>query len=283
VEGDKVKRGQVLLELDDRLARVELKQARAQEQQVTLQKEQAEREATRFRELQAQAVTSELESEREQSEALELNAASDGARATVQARTERVHRHRIDAPFEGTVARRLVDPGDWLSPGIVALQLVTDNRVEILVRVPVELLEGLSGVKSILLRRGKSEVAAKLSGTVNSLERSTRTALLRLDPDERPSWLRSGANVDVVFRLEKSGRVVVPRDALVHGVAGVRVIRVKNEQADPVPVDVLETSGDQALVDGNELRVGDRVVVRGNERLRPRQPLAPKPQSSSKP
>jgi len=283
MEGDKVKRGQLLLELDDRLARVELEQARAQQQQVTVQKEQAEREATRFRELQAQAVTSELESEREQAEALELGAQSEGALATVQARAERVQRHRIDAPFEGTVARRLVDPGDWLNPGVVALKLVTDGRVEILVRVPVELLDGLSGVKSILLRRGKSEVLAELSGTVNALERTTRTALLRLDPEERPSWLRSGSNVDVVFRLEKSGRVVVPRDALVQGVAGVRVIRVKDQKADPVPVEVLETSGTLALVDGNELEVGDHVVVRGNERLRPNQPLAPKPQASSKP
>ena len=93
-EGDKVKPGQLLLELDDRLARVELEQARAEQQQVTVQKQQAEREATRFRELQAQAVTSELESEREQAEALELNAESEGAKATVQARAERVQRRQ---------------------------------------------------------------------------------------------------------------------------------------------------------------------------------------------
>jgi multidrug efflux pump subunit AcrA (membrane-fusion protein) len=105
--------------------------------------------------------------------------------------------------------------------------------------------------------------------------------LLRLDPADRPNWLRSGAHVDVVFKLEKKGRVVVPRDALVQGVAGVRVIRVKNKKADPVSVEVLESNGNQALVDGNELQVGDDVVVRGNERLRPKQDLAPKPYSSS--
>jgi RND family efflux transporter MFP subunit len=281
-DGDRVKRGQLLLELDDRLARAELGQALAEREQVGVQRQQAVREAVRFRQLQAEQVSSELESERQDSQAEVLKARSVGVAATVQAQSERVQRHRILAPFAGVVARRHVDAGDWLTPGQAALELVTDERVEVLVRVPHELLNRLSTVKSVTLASGDKQVSAKLSGSVNALERSTRTALIRLDPNEPREWLRAGSTVSVRFRLLRQGGLVVPRDALVQGVASMRVIRVVGGKAVPANVDVIATHQELAMVQSEDLKLGDAVVVRGNERLRPNQSVQAVAQPATK-
>jgi multidrug efflux pump subunit AcrA (membrane-fusion protein) len=81
-----------------------------------------------------------------------------------------------------------------------------------------------------------------------------------------------GASLDVEFSIVRDEEgVVVPRDALVYGAVGVRVVRVEDGKATPVGVEVIATVDDQALVRGEGLAAGDSVVTRGNERLRPGQ------------
>jgi RND family efflux transporter MFP subunit len=270
VEGDVVKQGQLLLELDDRLARAELFEARANKQEASVAQQQASREAERYQKLERESVVSALEASREVDEAARLAAVNEEAEATIKVRGERVHRHRIVAPFDGTVARRLVDPGDHLSAGQPALQLVTAEHLELLVRVPESTLDALPTLSKLEVTSNGRRVEAELRGVVDALDPATRTALLRAVPKGRPPWLRAGSSVRVHFTVEESGGWVVPRDALVHGIAGVRAMRISDGKVEPVALEIMAKTSDQALVSG-ELSVGDRIVTRGNERLRPGQ------------
>ncbi|MFM2438133.1 MAG: hypothetical protein RLZ55_950, partial [Actinomycetota bacterium] len=102
---------------------------------------------------------------------------------------------------------------------------------------------------------------------------ATGTLPVRLVPTgtERPAWLLPGRFLDVELELPEEGGVVVPRDAVTYGVRGARVVRVVDGAAQMVPVEVVVQSGDRALVRGDGLAAGQRVVTRGNERLRPGQ------------
>lgn len=272
-EGDTVKKGDLLVELDDRLARAELGEARASTHRAKVEKEQAERVADTYRALEAEQIVSGLEATREVDEAARLEALEQGAQASLKVRGERLYRHRITAPFDGVVARRLVDPGDWLSPGEPALQLLSSGAVEVQVHVPEDLLDALPTLQKVEIVSGEQRVAADLRGVVEALDPRTRTALLRLEPEGRPAWLRSGKSVDVAFRVLQKGGWVVPRDALVQGVAGMRVVKVVDGKATPVAVRELATMGELVLVKG-EVQKGDVIVTKGNERLRPGQALS---------
>ncbi len=269
-EGSAVERGQLLLELDDRLARAELVEARATRQEVAVQLQQASREAERYRNLEREAVVSALEADREVDEANRLVAVGEGADAAIKTRSERVERHRIVAPFDGTVARRLVDPGDHLTAGEPALQLVTADHLELLVRVPEVTLDALPSMSKLEIGSGERRVAAELQGVVDALDPATRTALLRAVPRSRPPWLRAGSSVNVSFFVEETGGWVVPRDALVYGIADVRVMRIEDGVAQPVVVEVMAKTGTHALLKA-DLKAGDPIVTHGNERLRPGQ------------
>jgi multidrug efflux pump subunit AcrA (membrane-fusion protein) len=66
--------------------------------------------------------------------------------------------------------------------------------------------------------------------------------------------------------------VLVPKDALVFTATGTAVYTVVDQVAQFVPVRIGAEHGSRIEVDG-DLRPGLDVVVRGNERLRPGQPV----------
>ncbi|HMR05621.1 MAG TPA: efflux RND transporter periplasmic adaptor subunit [Polyangiaceae bacterium] len=274
-EGDRVKRGDVLLVLDAGLVRAEARRASAAKTQAVAELEQAKREAERFKRLGKETVVSETEVESKASQAEVVDAVRQGSEAQVSVMRERLARHKIVAPFDGVIARRNVHPGDWLDPGRTALSLVTDGRVEVFVRVPPSLLDRvgkLENAEARVIKNGKV-VAAVVAGQVNALDPTTRTALARLRPSEDAPWLRAGDTAEVAFRVPVAGGVVVPRDALVYGVAEVRVIKWVDGKATPITVQVLGVSESGAMVRGEGLSNQDPVVTRGNERLRPGQAL----------
>ncbi len=271
VEGDTVKKGQLLVELDDQLARVQLSEAMASRKQTNARSEQAKFEVERYGKLREEQVVSELEASRKQSEAQTLEAVAQEDAARVEREAERLRRHRITAPFDGTVTELVVDPGDWLNAGEVALQLVTSGHVEVDVHVPASMLDSLDRVEEVTVSYGQRRVPARVASAVDALDPETRTALLRVTPQEDAPGLRVGAGVYVQFVVVPDEGINIPRDAIVYGVAKPRVFLLEAGKAEPVNVEILATSDDRALVKAEELEVGKRLIVRGNERLRPGQ------------
>jgi len=155
------------------------------------------------------------------------------------------------------------------------IELVDDTGVEVLVSAPPELAPYLKSGDEALLRHDGASASATIVGVVRALDEESRTIRLRLVPDEPAAWLLPGAAIDVILSIERSepGALVVPRDALVYGIADIHVVRVKEERAEPVPIKIIARGRDEVLVRGEALAAGDLVVTRGNERVFPGQPL----------
>lgn len=271
-EGDRVERGQVLLRVDADLAQADLRAARAALETTSQRHQQAEREAERFQRAGSRLVGG-LEIERASTEAEALAAQRQNTRASVARARASLSRHRVVAPFDGVIAARHVDPGDWVSPGTTALEIVVDDRTEVLVRVEPAMLDDVGPGFEARLRRDDHEASATVQGVVRALDQTTRTAQVRLAA-EAASWLLPGSTVDVTFVVEHEGEgLLVPRDALVEGVTATRVVRVIDGQAQPLDVEVVERGTREVRVRAEELSVDDTLVVRGNERLREGQPV----------
>jgi RND family efflux transporter MFP subunit len=199
------------------------------------------------------------------------------ARQQAAAREARVAlgRHQLTAPFDGVVQLLLVSEGDWVEPGTTVIELVSSDRVDLRVDAPRELIQHVAiGDPVALSHRGRA-AAARVVGVVPSLDPASRTAVVRVEPEPpSPDWLVAGLSVAARFdvRHDAADAARIPRDALVLGAVGTRVIKVVDGVAEAIDVEVLATAGDQALV--RPLSPGDVVVVRGNERLRTGQKLA---------
>lgn len=272
-EGDRVEAGELLLVLDERLARASASAASAATTATASQLTQAQRDAERLARVGERAVAG-VEIERAASRAEELSAARRSQRALAAAARAQLDRHRVVAPFAGVIARRDVDPGDWVTPGTAVLELVAHDAVEVHVRAEPALLDVIEVGSEATLLRGERSAPATIRAIVPALDPATRTVQVRFSPTERPAWLLAGDTVDVRLAVERGGEgVIVPRDALTEGAVQTRVVKVVDGRAVPVPVEVLDRGLDEARVRAEGLAEGDLVVVRGNERLRPDQPV----------
>ncbi|MBX2796747.1 MAG: efflux RND transporter periplasmic adaptor subunit, partial [Myxococcales bacterium] len=137
-EGQAVQAGQLLAEVDPGVASAQLAMAAAEARRMEEQLAQAQRTLDRLARVDAQ-VLAESELEAAQSSVRGLQAAADAARAAQRVAAATLQRHRVRAPFAGVVARRHVDPGDWVDPGRAVLDLVSTGAVEIRVEAPVAL------------------------------------------------------------------------------------------------------------------------------------------------
>ncbi len=278
LEGDEVKRGQVLVQLDDSIQRARLREAQAATDRATVELDQAQRDVDRFGKLSEKGYHPPAETEQISSRKDALEVAALGQQASVQRLREEIAQMRVVAPFDGVVARRHASRGQWLQVGEPAIELSSNGILEVFVRVPAEVLDALSTEHPAQIVRGEHRTDAEVAGIVGSLDRRTRTALLRIVPVEPTNWLRQGDAVDAFLSLQRDNvGVVVPSDAVVQGVAGTRVFRVKDGKAEPHDVRVVVRSGDQVLIEATELKLADDVVVRGNERLRPGQDVQVQP------
>lgn len=129
-EGERVERGRLIAELDDRLAEADLAVARARAraagraaEALAAESIEAERALARTRSLAGRSIASEAELGRVEARAAILRAKVDEARARHDAASREADRaavlvgkHRIEAPFAGIVTGCTAQPGEIISP-----------------------------------------------------------------------------------------------------------------------------------------------------------------------
>jgi RND family efflux transporter MFP subunit len=184
----------------------------------------------------------------------------------------------VTAPFDGVVLERLVEPGEWLAPGAAVAVLVSRGTLEAWVEVP-------ESASANALRKS-TDLAVRIDAldlTLKPLEvravpdvdpRSRRFRLIAtLEPGD--AELLPGMSVTVEIPTGAPQPMLrVPTDALVRDAGGDFVWLAASRpdgttMAMPVTVRLRFKSGAYAFVDAPGLGDGARVVVEGNERLRP--------------
>ncbi len=244
--GDRVRAGQVLVELDAQDARAHLAQARAgigeadaalaqaesdvaaatsarRIAELTWQRTQRlhEQGAATAHELDQADTTHESARARERLAEARLRAARariGQARAGAQVASALLDHRRVVAPFEGQVIARTVDVGDLASPGTPLLTVEEQGALR------AEAVVDESQASRIALGDGASvEVEAAgvvLEGTVSEIvpavDVTSRAFTVKLDlpADEASAALRHGMFGRVRFRVSTAERLLVPEAAL---------------------------------------------------------------------
>lgn len=275
-EGEAVAAGALLLELDTDLVRAQLDAALAEAERAETLLAEARSRLGRASGVQVGALApADVEALR--AEVGSLDAQARALRARAREAQASLDRHRVRAPFAGVLTRRSVDPGEWVQPGQAVLELVSAQDLELRARVGAELVV-LLGPGSVVTATGRSalgqpvEIQAEVVAVVPALDGDSRTALVRARPAQA-AGLTPGASVPMRFpvTLESGEALVVPRDALLLSPGEDRVMRVVEGKAEPVTVKVLAAGESEVLVAPEGLAVGDLLIVRGNERVRPGQ------------
>lgn len=272
--GGRVARGAPVARLDDTLVKAEIAETEAQIRREEARLAFLEREAERFKALSDQRSVARSEFDRAKSEAQVAAAELAAARARLSAARERLARHVIRAPFSGVVTERLRRAGEWAAAGGAVARLADDLRLEIRGQIPGGSVPHLAANAQLAVARSAEHTQVPLKALVTVGDAKSHLYEIRLAV-KGDGW-RAGETVRIAVPSGASQQVLaVPRDALVLRRNGATVFRVNGDNvAERVEVTPGIGSGKLIQVSG-PLQPGDRVVVRGGERLRPGQTVAP--------
>ena len=278
--GAVIAEGEVVARLDDALLRQSLV-----EDEAAVSREQArltflDAQVKRLRKLVTQNTATRSRLDEAVAERDVARSEMRAARARVALTGERLRRTQIKAPFGGIVTERLRQSGEWAESGDTVVRLVDAQSLEVQLWIPVAALAFVREGSELALESNPSKTVGKVRAIVPVGDNRSRLYELRLGIDGQ-SW-PVGQDVRVAIPTATARAVIaIPRDALVLRRDGAAVYRVgENDLADRVAVTPGIAQGDLIEVDG--ITAGDRVVIRGGERLRPGQPVAVMPSKPSK-
>ncbi|HEY0684060.1 MAG TPA: efflux RND transporter periplasmic adaptor subunit [Steroidobacter sp.] len=280
VEGQQVKRGQLLARIDDRTILANLNQAEAEKARNQAQLKAAQLDKSRYDNLLAEEAISRQTVEQQVALVEQLEAAIRANEATIAAQQVQLTFTKITSPVNGRVGLRRVDPGNLVQVGD-AEGLVTVTQVDpisVIFTLPQELLTRVQG-----LTNGESEAhvgaydrdggvllaEGKLTTIDNQVDASTGTIRLRAEFANHEGKLWPGQFVTVRLQTGVSGNaLVVPARTVRQGLQGPFVFRVREQKAEVVQVQVGYSNDEIAVIEGG-LAKGDSIVTDGHSRLTP--------------
>jgi RND family efflux transporter MFP subunit len=277
-EGDRVSRGDRLLQLDSEIAELTLARLRAAAQQQKTALEDAKR---RFAEAQKvgpgggvpQTLIDSLGAEVQGAEA-----ALVAAEAEADEQQARVARHRLMAPFDGVITERITEMGEWVNPGSGLFELVATTGLRFEFRVAQRFFRDITLDTPVVVSLDSAPeggTPARVDAIVPVSDPGSRTFLVRLvidDPTEQ-DLAAPGMSVSAVFSMQ-TGRtgMAVSRDALLRYSDGRNTVWViEDSDARPVVRERIVRTGlefGELIEVTSGLEAGERVVVEGNESLR---------------
>ena len=255
-EGAAVRRGQLMVQLDDSAARAELNQAEAN-------RKLAEADLARARSLVAPGLIAANEVERLQAQAAVAQAAVDKARSALS-------KTRLLAPFDGRAGLRQFSPGELVQPGQALVTLVSLSPMKLDVSVPEREASRLrvgQAVTATIPALNQLQVSGQVQALEPALDGAARAQQVRVLVANPAGRLQPGLSAQVRF-LQDAPRAVllVPDQAIVPQGGRQVVYRLQGDQAVLTPVQVGERqNGQSEVVSG--LKAGDVVVVSGQNKL----------------
>ncbi|MEM1430951.1 MAG: efflux RND transporter periplasmic adaptor subunit [Pseudomonadota bacterium] len=290
--GDRVDAGEVLARLDVQLFEIGLAEAQSAVDvaeagiaTVEARLDRAQKAFRRAESLRANAAIAEAQLEDRFSDLAEANGAAAEARARVEAARTALRRARYDldnaivrAPFDAVVLSVATELGQFINAGSEIATLLDTGAMEIEANVPARFVDALQPEQPVEARTDAGgALTLRLRAVLPTEFSSTRTRPVRFDVTEALRPVAVGQSVTLNVPVSAPRTVAaVPKDALIQAPQGWTVFVAAEGKAEPRSVEIGQALGDRFEVISG-LSPGDAVVVRGNERLRPGQDIAPTP------
>ena len=277
-EGQDVKAGTALIQIDPRPFQALLDQAMATKQKDEAQLASAQADLVRWAELVPQGVKSRQTYDQQKALVQQLQATVKADDAQIETARLNLSYADIRAPIDGRLGMRLVDAGNMVRAADAA-GLVTISQIKpifVSFTVPQENLHKIhekqaGGALAVVAFGGdnKTQLAeGKLSVIDNAIDQPTGTIRLKAtfaNAEER-LWPGEFVNVRLVLSVRK-GAPTVPAQTVQDGPTGQYAYVIKDDSTvERRPVEVAAVQDGLAVI-GKGLSPGEKVVVEGQYRL----------------
>jgi len=237
--GSRVKKGEVLAELETPETDEQLTQAIATRQQAAASLELAKSTEARWIALRAKDAVSQQEVDEKRSNSTQAMANLASAEANMQRLKQLSNFKSLVSPTDGVITRRNIDTGDLVDAGAAggvarALFVVTQtDPLRLYVNVPQAYAQMIKGGQKVTVTQ--TELAGKkfegqLARTAASIDPLTRSMQVEISLANKDGILIPGAFVQVDLPLKGKPTLTVPNNALIIRGQAVKVAVVDAEK-----------------------------------------------------
>jgi len=285
-EGQKVKAGDMLVQLDAAERKAEIEQANAEANRAIALRNEVAIKLERAQALSrtGAGTSAQVEDLTAQMKSLEGSIAS--AQAQRRAAEARLEELTVRAPFAGRVGTRSVSLGAYIPPGTRITSLDDLSRVRLDFNVPENLLGRLKPGQTVNARSAAYQ-GRIFKGAVTTIDpridQTTRTVRLTAEFDNPDEALRPGMFLSVALEVTtKDDAVVIAEEAIVSEGLRQIVYPVKDNKVERRVVRIGQRqNGKVEVVEG--LQPGETIVVLGVQRVRPGAEVIARPVGSGAP
>jgi RND family efflux transporter MFP subunit len=263
--GARVKKGQLLAEIESPEVDQQLAQARADLLTAEANAKYAQATASRYQDLVKTNAVSRQDTENFTTQAAASNTQVKSALANVQRLEQLVSFEKIYAPFDGVVTARGIDTGQLVDAGTTRelFHLSDEHILRVYVNVPqvysLACQPGVTAGLTFIQYPGRT-FEGKIVRTARAIDPASRTLLVEVDVDNRKGELVPGAYAQVHFKLQNPVRsLIVPVPALIFRSEGLRVATVVDGKAKLVPITIGRDDGRVVEVNAG-LQPTDQVI-----------------------
>ena len=287
-EGQDVKTGDLLAQIDPRPFQAALDQQIAKKAQDEASIENAKRDLQRFTALSQKNYASQQQLDTEQSQVAQLQAQIQGDQAMIDNARTQLDYTSIKAPLDGRTGFRLVDQGNNVhaadTAGIVVITQL--HPISVVFTLPEENLPAVMAAMKAgtvgATALGSDAKTVLDQGKVvlvdNQIDQATGTARFKAEFPNQQNTLWPGAFINVkVLQTTARNVVTIPSAAIQRGPDGLFTYIVKPDNTvDVKPLQIGVDNGQVAIVESG-VDAGAQVVTAGQYRLQQGTLVKPKP------
>jgi membrane fusion protein (multidrug efflux system) len=256
-EGSQVKKGDLLLQINDEEIKAEL------EKQLHNRKLNQDNEFRQRKLLEKDAISQE-----EYDNALNRLNTTLG---DIKVLTAQLEKTKVKAPFDGTIGLRYISEGAYISPASTIATLYNISPAKIEFSIPGRYSTQVAQGKKILftIENDLTVYEGEVYAIEPRIDPSTRTLSLRAIANNEKGALLPGQFVKVELILETvSNAIMVPTEAVIPEQGGKKVFVLENGKAKEVRIETgLRTNSELEVTAG--LKVSDTLIITGMLQLRP--------------
>lgn len=224
-EGQRVKKGDVLIRIDDSELRAQLGQSEVRYELAKLNQERAE--ALRQTQSNTQADVDRARSE------------LAAAKAELELIRVRLARTEVKAPFDGTVESRTLSPGDYVNQQSIITTINDLSRMKVTFQVPENFVSKVRPGTPFTVKSAALAGGAPVQGEVyfvNSIiDRATLSSEVKGYLSNPPPALKAGmfAMIEIVLDVRK-GALTVPEGAILVDQRGPQVVAMREQGGEKI-------------------------------------------------
>jgi len=278
VEGQDVKKGQLLAQIDPRPYQAQLEQAIAKKAVDEAQLDHARRDLERYAKLAPLDYTSKLTFDATTAQVAQLGAQLKGDQGSIDYAKTQLEYTSITSPIDGRTGVRLIDAGNIVRAAnamVVVTQLQPISVFFTLATTHIQQVQDALQMGPLTATAFSQDDKTELdNGTLllvdNQADPSSGTVRLKASfaNKQHRLWPGTFVNVRLVTAVEHDG-LTIPLDAIQQGPQGQYVFVVGTDRKVAMrPVSIRQSLNGEALIDKG-LSEGEEVVVRGQYRLLP--------------